>query len=81
VEDNTYFRLRVVTFDNVPWVATMKKCEHYFPTVEFVKDGREQGCGWVRRRWGEDGGVGGLAGEAAGLDEDGGRGDEGGGEM
>ncbi|KAL8696111.1 MAG: hypothetical protein Q9201_007822, partial [Fulgogasparrea decipioides] len=25
VADNTYFRLRVVTFDNVPWVATMKK--------------------------------------------------------
>ncbi|KAF2722282.1 Peptidase, trypsin-like protein [Polychaeton citri CBS 116435] len=38
IPDNTYFRLKVMTFDNVPWVATMKKCEHYFPTVEFVKD-------------------------------------------
>ena len=37
VPDNTYFRLKVMTFDNVPWVATMKKCEHYFPTVEFRK--------------------------------------------
>ncbi|KAF2455375.1 putative nuclear serine protease HtrA2/Nma111 [Lineolata rhizophorae] len=41
VPDNRYFRLRVVTFDNVPWVATVKKCEHYFPTAEFVKVGRE----------------------------------------
>lgn len=39
IPDNTYFRLRVVTFDNVPWVATMKKNEHYFPTGEFVRDG------------------------------------------
>ncbi|KAI9727238.1 MAG: hypothetical protein M1828_006857 [Chrysothrix sp. TS-e1954] len=38
VPDNTYFRLKVVTFDNVPWVATMKKNEHYFPTMEFVRD-------------------------------------------
>ncbi|MCJ1380921.1 hypothetical protein MMC17_004030 [Xylographa soralifera] len=45
IPDNTYFRLRVVTFDNVPWVATMKKNEHYFPTMEFVK-GED---GWERR--------------------------------
>lgn len=38
IPDNTYFRLKVMTFDNVPWVATMKKNEHYFPTVEIVKD-------------------------------------------
>lgn len=38
IPDDTYFRLRVVTFDNVPWVATMKKNEHYFPTMEFIKD-------------------------------------------
>jgi len=42
IPDNTYFRLRVVTFDNVPWVATMKKNEHYFPTMEFVKDGTDE---------------------------------------
>jgi S1-C subfamily serine protease len=29
IEDNTYFRLRAMTFDNVPWVVTMKKNEHY----------------------------------------------------
>jgi hypothetical protein len=46
VPDNTYFRLKVMTFDNVPWVATMKKCEHYFPTVEFVKDASEATTGW-----------------------------------
>jgi S1-C subfamily serine protease len=33
IEDNTYFRLRAVTFDNVPWVVTMKKNDHY---VSFV---------------------------------------------
>ena len=56
IPDNTYFRLRVVTFDNVPWVATMKKCEHYFPTSEFFRDEGSQG-GWLRRKvgGGEDG--------------------------
>lgn len=29
IADNTYFRLRAVTFDNVPWVVTMKKNDHY----------------------------------------------------
>ncbi|EME42327.1 hypothetical protein DOTSEDRAFT_133290 [Dothistroma septosporum NZE10] len=47
IPDNTYFRLKVMTFDNVPWVATMKKNEHYFPTVEFVKD-PSQREGWKR---------------------------------
>ena len=56
IPDNTYFRLRVVTFDNVPWVATMKKNEHYFPTVEYTKDPSEA-IGWKVRSWGEEGGV------------------------
>ncbi|CAJ2513706.1 Uu.00g018250.m01.CDS01 [Anthostomella pinea] len=47
IPDNTYFRLRAVTFDNVPWVITMKKNEHYFPTMEWIKDGSEP-CGWRR---------------------------------
>ncbi|KAF3272886.1 hypothetical protein TWF970_009907 [Orbilia oligospora] len=47
IPDNTYFRLRVITFDNVPFVITMKKNEHYFPTMEFVKDPLEA-CGWRR---------------------------------
>ncbi|KAI7322217.1 hypothetical protein KC315_g8895, partial [Hortaea werneckii] len=55
IPDNTYFRLKVMTFDNVPWVATMKKNEHYFPTVEFVKDGSVRE-GWKRRMY-EDGQV------------------------
>ncbi|KAK4125449.1 trypsin-like serine protease [Parathielavia appendiculata] len=47
IPDNTYFRLRAVTFDNVPWVVTMKKNEHYFPTMELIKDPSEE-CGWRR---------------------------------
>ncbi|EJT68208.1 Pro-apoptotic serine protease NMA111 [Gaeumannomyces tritici R3-111a-1] len=47
IPDNTYFRLKAVTFDSVPWVVTMKKNEHYFPTVEWIKDSSEE-CGWRR---------------------------------
>ncbi|KAI0132492.1 Pro-apoptotic serine protease NMA111 [Xylariales sp. AK1849] len=47
IPDNTYFRLKAITFDNVPWVITMKKNEHYFPTMEWIKDGSEP-CGWKR---------------------------------
>lgn len=36
-----------MTFDSVPWVVTMKKNEHYFPTMEVVKDSAEE-CGWRR---------------------------------
>ena len=61
IPNNTYFRLRVCTFDNVPWVATMKKDEHYFPTVEYVKDAREPN-GWKVRSFGEEGGVAGVSG-------------------
>lgn len=31
----------------VPWVATMKKNEHYFPTIEFTKDASVRE-GWRR---------------------------------
>jgi pro-apoptotic serine protease NMA111 len=47
IGDNEYFRLKVMTFDNVPWVATMKKNEHYFPTIEYVKDAEEP-LGWKK---------------------------------
>ncbi|KAK7418369.1 hypothetical protein QQX98_003989 [Neonectria punicea] len=47
IPDNTYFRLKAVTFDCVPWVITMKKNEHYFPTMELIKDDKEA-CGWRR---------------------------------
>lgn len=47
IPDNTYFRIKAVTFDSVPWVVTMKKNEHYFPTVEWIKDPSVE-CGWKR---------------------------------
>ena len=47
IPDNTYFRLKLMTFDNQPWVVTMKQNMHYFPTVEFVKDPSERE-GWRR---------------------------------
>ncbi|KAK1252746.1 hypothetical protein MKX08_003933 [Trichoderma sp. CBMAI-0020] len=47
IPDNTYFRIKAVTFDSVPWVITMKKNDHYFPTMEWIKDGNEP-CGWRR---------------------------------
>lgn len=55
IPDNTYFRLKIMTFDNQPWVATMKKNEHYFPTQEFIKDASERE-GWRRVMY-EDGKV------------------------
>lgn len=36
-----------MTFDSVPWVVTMKKNEHYFPTMELIKDPNEE-TGWRR---------------------------------
>lgn len=36
-----------MSFDDVPLVITMKKCEHYFPTVEMIKDPSEP-TGWRR---------------------------------
>ena len=47
IPNNTYFRLKLMTFDNQPWVATLKKNEHYFPTQEFVKDEQTRE-GWRR---------------------------------
>lgn len=49
IADNEYFRLRAVTFDNVPWVVTMKKNDHYFPMSEYVKDPqhpKSNAAGW-----------------------------------
>lgn len=37
VEDNTYVKLRIVTFDNIPMAQTLKVNYHYFPTVELKK--------------------------------------------
>lgn len=54
IPDNTYFRIKAITFDNVPWMITMKKNEHYFPTMEWIKDGSEP-CGWKRVAYEDDG--------------------------
>ena len=72
IPDNTYFRLRVSTFDNIPWVATMKKNEHYFPTVEYTKDSSEPN-GWRVKTWADEDGVTDAAGGM--MDEGGGGGD------
>lgn len=60
IPDNTYFRLKLVTFDNVPWVCTLKKNEHYFSTMEFVKTGRGEDRarnGWRRITYESGGGA------------------------
>ncbi len=44
-----------MTFDNVPWICTMKKNDHYFPCTEWIKDKSEE-CGWRRVTY-EDGRV------------------------
>lgn len=38
IPDNTYVRLRVVTFDNVPFACSIKTCYHYFPTGVLEKN-------------------------------------------
>jgi len=53
IPDNTYFRLKLMTFDNLPWVITMKKNEHYFPMQEFIRDASVRE-GWKRITY-EDG--------------------------
>ncbi|KAH6632767.1 trypsin-like cysteine/serine peptidase domain-containing protein [Chaetomium tenue] len=77
IPDNTYFRLRAMSFDSVPWVVTMKKNDHYFPTMELIKDPKEE-CGWRRITYeggkviqgeGPDGVVG-SAGEITDMDVD-----------
>ena len=47
IPNNTYFSIKVVTFNNIPSVKTMKKNEHYFPTTEFLKD-EEDPLGWKK---------------------------------
>ncbi|KAI0244473.1 hypothetical protein L0F63_001554 [Massospora cicadina] len=36
--DNTYVRVRIITFDNIPSVLSIKTNHHYWPTSELVKD-------------------------------------------
>lgn len=56
-----------MTFDCVPWVVTMKKNDHYFPTVDWIRDTADP-CGWRRVTY-EAGKV--IAGDATdGVDPD-----------
>lgn len=36
IPNNTYFRIRAVSFDNVPWVITMKKNDHYVSFINYL---------------------------------------------
>jgi len=47
IPDNTYVRVKVVSFDNQPLVLAVKTNHHYFPTLEMVKDPAAEG-GWRR---------------------------------
>ncbi|KAL7312433.1 hypothetical protein PS15m_008193 [Mucor circinelloides] len=47
-EDNTYVRVRCVSFDNVPIMLSVKMVNHYFPLVDMVKDPNAE-CGWSKR--------------------------------
>lgn len=38
IEDNTYVKLRLVSYDHVPGAVTMKTNYHYFPTQELRKN-------------------------------------------
>ncbi|OOQ87263.1 Pro-apoptotic serine protease nma111 [Penicillium brasilianum] len=68
IPDNTYFRLRAVTFDNVPWVVTMKKNDHYFPMSEYIKDPSVE-AGWRTISHDKTDGLG-AASDAANLNPD-----------
>ncbi|SCV02824.1 LAME_0H05512g1_1 [Lachancea meyersii CBS 8951] len=38
IPDNTYCKIRLVTFDNVPFAISLKTNYHYFPTAELKRD-------------------------------------------
>ncbi|KAK9468409.1 trypsin-like cysteine/serine peptidase domain-containing protein [Lipomyces arxii] len=63
IPDNTYLRMRVVTFDNMPYASSIKSDLHYFPTVELVKDKSRPGE-W--KRYSYHGGV--QTEESVGID-------------
>ncbi|KAK5787996.1 hypothetical protein VI817_010492 [Penicillium citrinum] len=69
IPDNTYFRLRAVTFDNVPWVVTMKKNDHYFPMSEYIKDPAAE-AGWSTVSHGKSETKRGVSSDAANLNPD-----------
>ncbi|KAI7865276.1 trypsin-like cysteine/serine peptidase domain-containing protein [Spinellus fusiger] len=48
IQDNTYVRVRCVSFDNVPMMLSVKMVNHYFPLVDMVKNAGVD-CGWAIR--------------------------------
>ncbi|KAJ8653489.1 hypothetical protein O0I10_010817 [Lichtheimia ornata] len=49
IEDNTYVRVRCVTFDNVPIMLSVKMVNHYFPLIDMDMDPTTE-CGWKKRQ-------------------------------
>jgi C-terminal processing protease CtpA/Prc len=45
IEDNTYFRLTCMNTQNIQFVKTLKRDEHYFPLIEYLRDHDER-SGW-----------------------------------
>ncbi|ORX58943.1 trypsin-like serine protease [Hesseltinella vesiculosa] len=48
IPGNTYTRVRVVTFDNMPLMLSVKMVDHYFPLCEMYRDPQAE-CGWSTR--------------------------------
>ncbi|GME81256.1 unnamed protein product [Ambrosiozyma monospora] len=38
IKDNSYCKLRIVTYENIPFAQTLKVNYHYFPTTELLKN-------------------------------------------
>lgn len=49
IPDNTYCKMRLVTFDNVPFAISLKTNYHYFPTAELKKD--PNSSKWIEREF------------------------------
>ncbi|ORX89660.1 trypsin-like serine protease [Basidiobolus meristosporus CBS 931.73] len=43
--DNTYIRVKTISFDMIPMVLSVKTNQHYWPTVELLQDA-DVDCGW-----------------------------------
>jgi hypothetical protein len=68
IPDNTYVRVKIVSFDNQPLVLAVKTNHHYFPTLEMIKDPTCDG-GWRRGMEKEDIGPA-HPGEHVGVSDD-----------
>ncbi|KAG0260597.1 hypothetical protein DFQ27_003445 [Actinomortierella ambigua] len=43
--DNSYVRVKTMSFDQIPMVLSIKINKHYWPTADMVRDDNEE-CGW-----------------------------------